>query len=110
MRLKHFEEGIYRGYSLIHPMGNTSILGAPPNSDDQHFVGAPPREDDQHFVGAPPSGRFFVVCEGDRDEGVAPTRGLPAFCRSPALGAILCGLRGFSRRGRRSYKGAACIL
>ena len=30
--------------------------------------------------------------------------------RSPALGAILGGLRGFSRRGRRSYRGKAPIL
>jgi hypothetical protein len=74
MRLKHFEGGIYRGYSLIHPMGNTSILGAPTNSDDQHFVGTPPRGEALHFVGAPPSGRLLVVCEGDRDEGVAPTK------------------------------------
>ncbi len=30
-----------------------------------------------------------------------------AVCGSPALGAIVGGLRGFSRRGRRSYKGDA---
>ena len=33
-----------------------------------------------------------------------------AFCRSPALGAIVCGLRGLSRRGRRSYREVPCIL
>jgi hypothetical protein len=91
-----------------------------------------------HFVGAPPSGRLGVVCEGDRDEGVAPTGGCPcilweprprgdgwwsarvfatgasllqgdgpAFCGSPALGAMGGGLRGISRRGRRSYRGMA---
>jgi len=26
------------------------------------------------FVGAPPSGRWVVVCEAFRDEGVAPTK------------------------------------
>ena len=66
-----------------------------------------------HFVGAPPSGRWVVVCEAFRDEGVAPTRegpafvSAPSFCGSPALGAMGCGLRGFSRRGRRSYRGDA---
>ncbi len=30
-----------------------------------------------HFVGAPPSGRWVVVCEGYRDEGVAPTGAKP---------------------------------
>ncbi len=45
-----------------------------------------------HFVGTPP---FWLT---------------PAFCGSPALGAMDCGLRGFSRRGRRSYRGKAPIL
>ncbi len=31
----------------------------------------------------------------------------PGFCGSPALEAILGGLRGFSRRGRRSYRDIA---
>ncbi len=66
--------------------------------------------DAPRFVGAPPSGRFLVVCEGYRDGGVAPTGGCPAFCGSPALGAILGGLRGFSRRGRRSYRGMPRVL
>ena len=55
--------------------------------DCLHFVGAPPRGDGV-FVGAPPSGRWGVVCEGYRDEGVAPTGGLPAFCGSLAPGAM----------------------
>jgi hypothetical protein len=33
-------------------------------------------------------------------------RVMPAFCGSPALGAMGGGLRGFSRPGRRSYKKA----
>ena len=45
-----------------------------------------------------------VVCEAYRDEGVAPTRGMSEFCGSPAPGAMGGGLRGLSRRGRRSYK------
>ena len=53
---------------------------------------------------------WAVVCEAFRDEGVAPTGGMPAFCGSPALGAMGGGLRGFSRRGRRSYGGNACLL
>ncbi len=32
-----------------------------------------------NFVGAPPSGRWVVVCDGYRDEGVAPTGEVPAF-------------------------------
>jgi hypothetical protein len=46
-------------------------VGAP------YFVGAP------HFVGAPPSGRFLVVCEAYRDEGVAPTGGTPRILWEP---------------------------
>ncbi len=34
----------------------------------------------------------------------------PALCGSPALGAILGGLRGFSQRGRRSYREMPCFL
>ena len=62
------------------------------------------------FVGAPPPGRLWVVCEGFRDGGVAPTGAMPCLCGSPALGAMGGGLRGFSRRGRRSYRGDALFL
>ena len=44
------------------------------------------------FVGAPPPGRWVVVCEAFRDEGVAPTGDFP--CGSPALGAMGGGLQG----------------
>jgi hypothetical protein len=46
-----------------------------------------------HFVGAPPSGRFWVVCKGDRDGGVAPTRGWPpSFVGAPPSGrwVVVC--------------------
>jgi hypothetical protein len=35
---------------------------------------------------------------------------MPSLCGGPALGAIVGGLRGFSRRGRRSYRGDALAL
>ncbi len=73
-------------------------------------VGPPPYSGMHAILGAPPSGRWVMVCETFRDEGVAPTRGMPAICRSPAPGAMGGGLRGFSRRGRRSYMGNACYL
>ncbi len=38
---------------------------------------------DELFVGAPPSGRWGVVCECDRDEGVAPTGGMPCMLWEP---------------------------
>ena len=41
-----------------------------------------------HFVGAPPSGRLLGVCEGDRDEGVAPTGGSLHFVGAPPSGRI----------------------
>jgi hypothetical protein len=33
---------------------------------------------DAGIVGAPPSGRWVVVCEADRGEGVAPTKSVHA--------------------------------
>jgi hypothetical protein len=60
--------------------------------------GVAPTGECLHFVGAPPSGRWVVVCEGYRDEGVAPTGKLLAFCGSPALGAMGGGLP-----ARRAY-------
>ena len=68
------------------------------------------RGDAPLFVGAPPSGRWVVVCKADRDGGVAPTGGCPAFCGRPALGAMGGGLQGASRRGRRSYGEVPCYL
>ncbi len=58
-----------------------------------------------HFVGAPPSGRFLVVCGGDRDGGVAPTGDCPAFCGIPALGAMGGGLRGLIATGASLLQG-----
>ena len=46
----------------------------------------------------------------DRDEGVAPTGGLPAFCGSPALGAMGGGLRSLIATGASLLQGDACIL
>ena len=40
------------------------------------------------LVGGPPSGRFLVVCEDFRDEGVAPTRECP-YKRMPVFVGIL---------------------
>jgi hypothetical protein len=78
------------------------------------------------FVGAPPPGRWVLVCGGiclvweprPRGDGswsarlIATRASLlqghgPGFCGSPALGAMGCGVRGFSRRGRRSYRDMA---
>jgi hypothetical protein len=85
------------------------------------------------FVGAPPSGRWVVVCEANRDEGVAPTNttpvgdGLLALWEPrprgdgwwsarliatrasllqirPPLGRWVVVCEALSRRGRRSYK------
>ncbi len=56
-----------------------------------------------HFVGAPPSGRLWVVCEGDRDGGVAPTRALPCILWEPRPRGDSWWSAGGSRRGRRSY-------
>jgi hypothetical protein len=73
--------GVPRGFSLLEPR---------PRGDGWWSARFPP-------VGAPPPGRWVVVRE------VSP-------CRSPAPGAMGGGLRGFSRRGRRSYKNAALLI
>ncbi|MEN9623688.1 MAG: hypothetical protein RJB17_483, partial [Pseudomonadota bacterium] len=51
------------------------------------------REDCLPFVGAPPSGRWVVVCEAFRDEGVAPTGDIaPHFVGAPPPGrwVVVC--------------------
>ena len=64
-----------------------------------------------------------VVCEGDRDGAsllqgrcrsyrgqVLPLEGCFLALWEPRPGAMGGGLRGLSRRGRRSYRGMPCIL
>jgi hypothetical protein len=59
------------------------------------------------FCGSPALGAILGGVRSFSRRGRRAYRGLPAFCGSPALGAILGGLRSFSRRGRRSYRDIA---
>ncbi len=53
-----------------------------------------------HFVGAPPPGRWVVVCEAFRDEGVAPTWGnAPHFVGAPPPGRWVVVCEGYRDEG-----------